>query len=503
MNLDPLTVLKVCALAYFLVCIYKFLIRPYLRFQFYKRQRGFGEFTVGMNFILKRFEDAKKYGDMWHTDKVALNKYPKTKFFLYNWGTQPILFLTDPAFIKEFSTKTENYEKHESTIGLVDEIARGSFIFEEGQRWKRSRKLFSGSFHFENLRDIIPTVVEISKEKYENLIKEKKLSKVDLLDLAGLITGEVTGRFFFGRKFSETYFEGKPLTSAAVHMTAEIASISFSPLVTILGLNFARKGILPSHKQAMNRVRSLKELLRKMIDEERKSTFSEKNVLHSLLELQKTEKAYTDDDIIGEFAGMFVAGTDTTAHAISLATYYLWKHPEKYERVKEEVDREFKDVTKIDLECLNRMEYTTAVLRETLRLGGPAGFLFNRIAIKDHNLLDLKIKKGTLVTGAINLVHFNEMYYSNPFEFIPERYLPDGPFPNDGWKQEPFSQLAFSAGPRNCIGQYLAMIEGKIVLGMLVKMFKWEYPKDYKLKMILKFMYEPADLLESDLIPRN
>jgi cytochrome P450 len=53
---------------------------------------------------------------------------------------------------------------------------------------------------------------------------------------------------------------------------------------------------------------------------------------------------------------------------------------------------------------------------------------------------------------------------------------------------EPFTFLPFVAGPRECIGQYLSLLESKIVLSLLVLTFSFEVknPQDAGLKH--KFM---------------
>jgi hypothetical protein len=70
------------------------------------------------------------------------------------------------------------------------------------------------------------------------------------------------------------------------------------------------------------------------------------------------------------------------------------------------------------------------------------------------------------------MIHRNEAYFPRPIEFIPERFIPSKtPFPDcklhtpagkDAWRP-------FEKGPRNCIGQELAMMEIKVVLALVVR----------------------------------
>lgn len=63
-------------------------------------------------------------------------------------------------------------------------------------------------------------------------------------------------------------------------------------------------------------------------------------------------------------------------------------------------------------------------------------------------------------------IHRNVDIFDDPETFRPERYL------NEDCGFHPFSNVAFSAGPRNCIGQKFAMLEMKCTLAALLRRFK-------------------------------
>ena len=86
----------------------------------------------------------------------------------------------------------------------------------------------------------------------------------------------------------------------------------------------------------------------------------------------------------------------------------------------------------------------SAVINEVFRMASHAPLMFQRVALEDHNIGPINVKKGTLV----------------------------------------------SAGSRNCIGQHLALNEIKIIAAIFLERFDYEIPKDYKLRMIIKFLYE-------------
>jgi cytochrome P450 len=68
-----------------------------------------------------------------------------------------------------------------------------------------------------------------------------------------------------------------------------------------------------------------------------------------------------------------------------------------------------------------------------------------------------------LVTVKIKPNHFREEFYERPEFFDPDRWTKI-----DQSKVDPLSYFPFSSGPRNCIGQHLALLESKIALVSLL-----------------------------------
>jgi beta-ring hydroxylase len=61
-------------------------------------------------------------------------------------------------------------------------------------------------------------------------------------------------------------------------------------------------------------------------------------------------------------------------------------------------------------------------------------------------------------------VHHREDLWPAPEVYNPDRFLKD---------PEPFAFLPFIDGPRNCLGQYLALLETKVVLATLAQRFNF------------------------------
>lgn len=119
---------------------------------------------------------------------------------------------------------------------------------------------------------------------------------------------------------------------------------------------------------------------------------------------------------------------------------------------------------------LNDMPYTTAVIKETIRLWSPAGS--TRIGSKDFSINhngELFPTENCMVYIARPALHHDATLYPDPSQFRPERFL-----------SGPLSQLAqdsyrpFEIGPRSCLGQELAVVELKVLLVLLTSAFDFE-----------------------------
>lgn len=116
------------------------------------------------------------------------------------------------------------------------------------------------------------------------------------------------------------------------------------------------------------------------------------------------------------------------------------------------------------------------VLMESLRLYGPVVNII-RSASKDMKLGNLDIPKGTTVMLPILKMHRDKAVWgSDGDKFNPIRF-------ENGVSRaanHPNALLAFSIGPRACIGQNFAMMEAKTVLAMILQRFRFNLSDDYK-----------------------
>ena len=502
LSLLPLTTIVISSFSFLAaLIIYKIIIAPYLAILYYQRQGAKAVFHKEIIPHWRNLKSMKQKDDYYYLYREAIRKDPEIKFFVENYGSTVQLLLVDPEMIKDFLKKYETFHKDDEVIGILKELNAGSLGVSEDAAWRNKRKMISGAFNFEFLKHSIPTIVEITQEKFNEWIKAGSLEQQNPMDTLATITGEVLTRFVFGSRGGSKEIRGVPISIVIKYLLIEAIEEGMTPQVLIFGPKLLRASWIPRYKKLQQKIFEMRAACEEMIKEAENSPKKENTLLDVLFEYMKSNE-HNDQisykDLTGIFLELFLAGTTTTSFVVSITLFYLFQYSEVYAKVKEEVDREFADPSKIDIESLNRMSYVTATLKEAMRHGSATEGIFCRVAVKDDEICGVKVKKGTRVNFCHDVLCKSEKYFTNPLKFAPERWLGDDEYSNDQVKNEPFAFIPFSGGPRACLGQTRAMIEGKILLSLFIQTFGFKFSDAFK-----SASFVPRDILLVDLTVKS
>ncbi|PPQ75940.1 hypothetical protein CVT26_006346, partial [Gymnopilus dilepis] len=190
-----------------------------------------------------------------------------------------------------------------------------------------------------------------------------------------------------------------------------------------------------------------------------------------------------------------VAGSDTTASAMSNAIYLLLTHPGEHRKLRQEIDSVFAE-NEIDLgapgavsrsygEILGSMKYLNSVINETLRLFPSVPTDLQRAPEKGTSSKVLQSEDTTIILPEGNSIivppytlHRDPRYFSpRPEAFIPERWLAS---PTDEkYTTTRDMYIPFSMGPSNCVGRSFALLEMRYTLAILVRNFDMEFAEPH------------------------
>ncbi|GKT76672.1 LOW QUALITY PROTEIN: cytochrome P450 [Colletotrichum tofieldiae] len=241
---------------------------------------------------------------------------------------------------------------------------------------------------------------------------------------------------------------------------------------------------------------------RKFEDVKQNEDLSSRSIL--ALSLKDTEVLTQEiiDDTKDQLKTFMFAGHDTTSILLQWAFYELSRTPRAMKALRAELQSLFgqdlspDSVRKALLtrgeEITQKMTYTSAVIKETLRLYPPAG---SARLCPPGTQFHLQLPDGTslcvdgmvLYNCATLIQRDPEVYGSTKDDFVPERWLGNtdtsmatnedekagvdkagaSDIPAAAWRP-------FERGPRNCIGQELANIEARVILASVVGKYQFE-----------------------------
>ena len=174
------------------------------------------------------------------------------------------------------------------------------------------------------------------------------------------------------------------------------------------------------------------------------------------------------------------SGHDTTSSTVCYIFYVLAMNPTVLARVRAEhasiiglEASKTASLVKSDPFLLNQLPYTLAVIKETLRMYPAVSS--TRAGEPNFSVSDdtgrLFPTDGFLVWANPQPIHRDPTYWEQPDSFLPERWLVT---PGDPLHPVKGAWRPFEHGPRNCIGQELAMLEIKVIMVMTVRRFEIE-----------------------------
>ncbi|WP_291418873.1 cytochrome P450 [Actinophytocola sp.] len=205
---------------------------------------------------------------------------------------------------------------------------------------------------------------------------------------------------------------------------------------------------------------------------------------------------FTDDDVVNHMIFLMMAAHDTSTIATSAVTYYLGKHPDWQARVREESLALGDEPLTVD--AASSLPALDLVLKESMRLVAPVPWMVRK-TVKDTELLGHHLPAGVFVTTLAWVNHLLPEYWSDPYQFDPERFA-------EGRREDKshrFAYMPFGGGVHKCIGMHFGTYEVKTLVHELVRRFEWSVDEDYEVRWDPTALPVPKDGLPITLRRRQ
>ena len=175
----------------------------------------------------------------------------------------------------------------------------------------------------------------------------------------------------------------------------------------------------------------------------------------------------TDVQVRDEAITLFLAGHETTSNALTWTWYLLSQHADAEAALHTELDAVLgrRAPTVADVPSL---PVTRAVLSEAMRLYPPA-WAMGRRALEDHALDRYVLPKGSVIVVSPWLLHRDARWWTEPDTFRLDRWT------DDATSTRPrHAFLPFGGGPRMCIGEGFARMEGELLIATIARRWRFE-----------------------------
>lgn len=385
----------------------------------------------------------------------------------------------------------DNYPKGASFQSRLCELLGVGIFNSDGKSWYKQRKVASRMFTNTLFREHIWAAVKRNARKLKEVVEFTDPSEpVDVFNLMNRFTLDTIGEIGFGKCIGSLEDPQSPFLEAfdkAQNISFWRFRNPFWRLARFLGVGSESEtreqfGRLDAYSRSIVREVQLCVGFGSKHEGRNKSSSvgwadieARKSFLGLFVEEARSRGETLSEDFLRDLVMNFlIAGRDTTAAALSWAIYCLSQHPEVEAAARKEVI----DVCGVrgpTYEEIQRLPYLQAVISEVLRLY-PSVPVDVKVALDDDTLPD-----GTFVPAGANVAYDiysmgrdTSIWGEDAESFRPERWLE--------MKQNPgnYEHAVFNAGPRECLGRRLAMVEMKTCLAVLLPQvsFQLAVPSD-------------------------
>ncbi|VDM58822.1 unnamed protein product, partial [Angiostrongylus costaricensis] len=320
-----------------------------------------------------------------------------------------------------------------------------------------------------------------------NIDLEKRLktgeTSIHPFNMFELLVGNIINRILFTDRFEKvgnlTFFALK----TKAHETTENFTI-FDMLIDEFNVNLPL--ISQRTKHLLNPLKAVLDFIRGQIQQRSHTRDIEQgtHVLEGeggdfvdafLIQMKKDKDSNTSTKmLLMSLLDLWMAGQETTTVTLNWAFSYLLLNPQV-------MKRELLSVTKGERPLSITDRPNTPFYNEIHRCASIVPLNLWRNTAEDVVVGPYVVPKGTAITALISLIMTDEKYFTDKYEFNPERY-----FNGDRLEQ---MVVAFGLGKRSCLGESLAQAELYLVIRFCLIVFHERYGENFTCLRSLEISY--------------
>ena len=210
-----------------------------------------------------------------------------------------------------------------------------------------------------------------------------------------------------------------------------------------------------------------------------------------LAEREKPDSGLSDDDVAANVLTLLLAGEDTTAHTLNWTLYFLAADRALQDRGFAEAQQVFGEARVCPQhDDVKHLDFFEALATEATRLK-PIVPINSVQPLQDVVLGDVAVPAYTRIMFLNRPSMLDAARFAQPQTYLPDRWLRNRASPIEPHETRAYVQ--FGAGPRVCPGRYLAGVEIRQVLSMLLRNFTLELAVDRsQIREVMAFAMTPS-----------
>ena len=415
-------------------------------------------------------EKTSKLGMFWHArrswmDALFERSYTMQMGEVHLPGVD-LYMLNDTKEVKRvMQSEAQQFPKshllHESLEPLLGE----SIFTTNGEQWQRQRSMMNPAFAQARVNVAFPRMLGAAQSMLERLDAVDEAQPYDIEIEMTHVTADIIFRTIFST----------PMQGPDAHRIFEAFARyqALAPKLMLPALFGARWLTMPWYRWQSNKAaKEIRGLLQAMIKPRYEAHLKgeaeeQEDILAAFMQAKdpKTGEPFNEEELVNQVAMLFLAGHETSASALTWASYLLAKSPEIQQRAYEQVVEVVGDrlPEQADMKSFSQV---WNIFRETLRLFPPVGF-FARENVQSCPIRGKQLKARSTVVVAPWLLQRHRKWWQNPDAFDPDRF--DREEDKDAIKH---AYMPFSMGPRVCLGAAFALQEAVLILACLLQRYE-------------------------------
>lgn len=341
------------------------------------------------------------------------------------------------------------------------------------------------AFAFRHIKDLYPVFWRKAREVVQAMSAPADANGIvqfDALDWANRCTLDIIGLAGLGVDFGSIQDPTNPLATTYKSLMGTQGQARLIGVMLILLPTWLVSRIPLKRNQVINNAnQTIRKVCRDLIQDKKLKMANKERTDVDILSVALESGLFSDENLVDQLMTFLAAGHDTTASALTWATYLLSCYPDVQTRLREEVRERLPpldadtDITSADID---KMPYLNAVCNEVLRFFSPVPRT-SREAAEDTTVQGFPIPKGTVVMLSPWATNVDQnLWGADALEFKPERWLAkdaaDTKSASSGGATSVYAFLTFLHGPRSCIGASFARSEFACLLAAWVGRFEFD-----------------------------